>query len=190
MSDKLCSNGFLLTFYAAIGSWCQSPAWAALLAPTDIRPEQKEDIQTAGWNETLMALFEAYIIIEGLFITHRAITERPQAFAWQTDLIASAVIVSDHSDVAYWYEHLRDYAIIAFSRIKISGQVTKFYLNVDPQVPRSVMWESRVNTELSEPWEDYERHTGHEKHPASSVNHWANERWQVLNSYSWILCTL
>lgn len=99
MSDKLCSNGFLLTFYAAIGSWCQSPAWAALLAPTDIRPEQKEDIQTAGWNETLMALFEAYIIIEGLFITHRAITERPQAFAWQTDLIASAVIVSDHSDV-------------------------------------------------------------------------------------------
>lgn len=94
--------------------------------------------------------------------------------------------------LAFWYWHCWDYTIIAFQLIKISGRTMKLYLSVDPQVPVSVTRESRVktNTELSEPWRDYVRHTGHEKHPASSINHWANERWQVLNCYNWILCTL
>lgn len=71
-----------LTFYAAVGSWCQSPTRAALLTSTDIRPERSQKTRKTGWNKSS---FSQVLI-------HKAITvSRVNLLAWQTDLIAKAV---------------------------------------------------------------------------------------------------
>lgn len=162
--------------------------------PQTLGLNKRRHIQTVGCNETLMAQLEACIITEGLPINPQSNNRegvRPGGprMTNRSDCRCCYSFRSLRCGWPHWYEHLGDFAVIAFSRIRITGQVTKSYLNAKPTSPLpSVMRESGVNTELSEPWEDYARYTGHEKHPASSVNHRVNERWQVLNSYSWILC--
>lgn len=104
-------------------------------------------------------------------------------------LIWLQVIVSDHSDVAgllIWTPWGQRCNCILFDK-NFQGKSRN---SIWMWTHKSLFLRAKTNTGLSEPWKDYERHTGHEKHPASSINHWANERWQVLNSYNWILCTL
>lgn len=113
-------------------------------------------VEKAGWNKTPTVLFWAHMHIEGLFIIHRAITVSAEGLEpshdklnWLRGLFWFQIILMW---LAYWYERLRDYAIIAFYPIKISGQVAKLNPNVDPQVPPSVMRESGVKTNIRVIW--------------------------------------
>lgn len=42
-----------LTFYAAVGSWCQGPAGATLMTSTDVRPGQRKTQTNTRCKETL-----------------------------------------------------------------------------------------------------------------------------------------
>lgn len=75
-----------------------------------------------------------------IFKIQSAITEkecaRPQTFAWQTDLVPNAVLVSDHSDVAgplIWAPWRLHYNCIFLD--KNFRQVTKFYPDGDLTSP-------------------------------------------------------
>lgn len=150
---KLCSDKFWLTFYAAIGSWRQRPAWAALLTSTDIRPEERQT------NTDTREKMRHWWPLHNPQSNNRD-SVKPQVFAWQTDLIANAVIVSDHCNVAgrlIWTPKRLHYnCIFSDKNFRASHEILSDYGSTSPSFcyPR-VQSEYRIIWALRGLWETH-----------------------------------